>query len=351
MVESQFNSKITFSIDLHQQLNEHLINYNNDNVFTLVDENTRKHCLPKLEQLHNTNIVEIKSGEEHKTIDTVLSIWEYLNKNKGNRKSLFINLGGGLLCDVGGFAASTFKRGMDYLNIPTTLLAQVDASVGGKTGINFMHYKNEIGIVRTPVDVLISPVFFDTLDEMNIRSGFAEMIKHALLDSREHLEKLLDIDFRQSHEEKQLTIIKKSVAIKDHIVQQDPFEKGIRKALNLGHTIGHAFESFAQRNKKALLHGEAVALGLIPELYLSVKKSGFLESELKHFVDIIKSRYAYFHFEQKDIETLIGIMQHDKKNEGKAILFTLLQDFGQPIINQECTQVEIEDSLHFYLNC
>jgi 3-dehydroquinate synthase len=349
MTDKKFKSKVTFSTDLMNDIKNFISKYNSDKIFTLVDENTKAYCLPKLEFLQNTQIIEMKSGEENKTIETVTEIWKYFNLNKTDKKSLFINIGGGLLCDVGGFAASTFKRGMDYINIPTTLLAQVDASVGGKTGINFMHFKNEIGVINPPKDVFISPIFFASLDDKNILSGYAEMLKHALLDSENHLKELLDVDFRNSSETNILSLIEKSVAIKENIVVQDPFEKNIRKALNLGHTIGHAFESLAQRKKEVLFHGEAVALGLISELYLSVKKCGFPDSKYLKFIEIVKSKYPFFNFSIDEIETLIEIMYHDKKNDGGEILFTLLENFGKPLINQKCSENEIKESLEEYL--
>lgn len=350
MTKRDFKSKVTFCNDIEKSLLPILQNYNTDKIFTLIDENTKEHCLPKLELLRNTYIIEIKSGESNKTIDSVLEIWKYLNINKADRKSLFINIGGGLLSDIGGFAASTFKRGIDYINIPTTVLAQVDASIGGKTGINFMHFKNEIGVINPPKDVLISPIFFESLDDKNILSGFAEMLKHALLDSEDHLNEICEIDFKTSSKEKILAIIEKSVKIKENIVLQDPFEKGIRKALNLGHTIGHAFESFAQQNKIPLLHGEAVALGLIPELMLSVEKCNFNTSSFDKVVKIILARYPKFKFSESDSEILIDIMRHDKKNEGGEILFTLLENFGKAVINQKVSEAEIKAVLINFMN-
>jgi len=349
MTDKKFKSKVTFNTNLVSDIKNFILKYKSDKIFTLVDENTKIHCLPKLDFLLETKVIETKSGEENKTIETVTEIWKYFNLNKTDKKSLFINIGGGLLCDVGGFAASTFKRGMDYINIPTTLLAQVDASVGGKTGINFMHFKNEIGVINPPKDVFISPLFFESLDDKNILSGFAEMLKHALLDSEDHLRELLNIDFRKSSKSEILSLIEKSVSIKESFVVQDPFEKNIRKALNLGHTIGHAFESLAQRKKEILFHGEAVALGLVPELFLAVKKCGFPKTKYLEFVEIIKSKYSFFNFDYSEIETLIEIMQHDKKNEGGEILFTLLENYGKPMINQKCSKNEIEESLNEYL--
>lgn len=350
MAKSKFKSKVTFSTNIIEDVTNFTSNYKTEKLFTLVDENTKVHCLPKFSNLLNSNIIEIKSGESNKTIESVTEIWKFLHKYKADRKSLFINLGGGLLCDVGGFSASTFKRGLDYLNIPTTLLAQVDASVGGKTGINFQHFKNEIGIINPPKDVLISPIFFESLDDKNLLSGFAEMLKHALLDSELHLDNLLTLDFRNSSEKDILNMIEKSVAVKENIVNQDPYEKNLRKALNFGHTIGHAFESFAQQNNVPLLHGEAVALGLIPELYLSVKKSGFPNKTFEKVVEIIKSKFSFFEFDLKDMTLLTDIMQHDKKNEGGEIMFTLLEDFGKPKINQIIKIEEIRECLQNYLD-
>lgn len=348
-MNNQFESKVTFCYNLEKDLQTIIDVYKNEKIFTLVDENTLKHCLPKLPILKETIIIQSKSGERNKTIENVIEIWKTLNKKKATRKSLFINLGGGLLCDIGGFAALTFKRGMDFINIPTTLLAQVDASVGGKTGINFLHYKNEIGVINLPKDVLISPVFFESLDDDNLNSGFAEMIKHALLDAEEHFNELKNLSLRNLNNESFLGLIEKSVSVKESFVRKDPYEKNIRKSLNLGHTFGHAFESFAQKTNKKILHGHCVALGLIPELHLATKKCNFPKDKFEFIINYILSKYDSFQFQESDIESLIEFMKHDKKNEGNQILITLLQDFGVPQINQNCSIEEIRESLTYYL--
>jgi 3-dehydroquinate synthase len=292
--------------------------------------------------------VVIPNGEENKKLSSVEKIWMFLSNNGADRKSLVINLGGGMLTDMGSFAASTFKRGCDFVNIPTTLLAQVDASVGGKTGFNFNGFKNEIGVINQPNTVIIDTRFLNTLDRENFISGYAEMIKHGLIHSTEHLEEVKAYNPENPDLKILQDIIARSVAIKDHFVYHDPNERGIRKALNFGHTAGHAFESFAMQEERPILHGYAVAYGMIPELYLSHKVCGFPIEELNKLSEWILSVYGKFEITQKDFDTLFSFMTHDKKNEGERINFSLLPKTGKIEINKNCSRELIEESLNYY---
>ncbi|MCC6690576.1 MAG: 3-dehydroquinate synthase, partial [Bacteroidia bacterium] len=243
--------------------------------FILVDQNTIVHCLPYLiaevKSLKNAEIIEIESGEQNKNIKVCIELWKVLGEYQANRKSVIINLGGGVICDIGGFVASTFKRGIEFINIPTTLLAQVDASVGGKTGIDFNNFKNEIGVFNNPSAVIVNPYFLKTLSKKEYLSGFAEIIKHALIADLAYWEKILKTEL--SDEVGIAELVKQSIAIKRKVVESDPHEKGLRKILNFGHTIGHALESyFLEKNESIVLHGEAVAAGMICEAYLSFRK-------------------------------------------------------------------------------
>ncbi|RLD75777.1 MAG: 3-dehydroquinate synthase [Bacteroidetes bacterium] len=327
--------------------------YTNKKTFILVDENTRQYCYPLLEKYlpKNTHLISIKSGEENKNIETLKLIWEALSKNGADRKSLLINLGGGVIGDMGGFAASTFKRGIDFINIPTTLLSQVDASVGGKTGFDFLGLKNEIGCFNAPVKVIIYPEFLKTLDNDNIISGFAEMIKHALIFDAEHYGKLKEINLNRNeiNYEKLLNLIKKSVQIKEYFVKNDPYEANIRKALNFGHTFGHAIESFLMNTDKELLHGKAVAFGMIFELFLSNKKCSLPINQLLDISEYITNTYGRFEYTKDNYEAFYKLMQHDKKNDNEEVNFTLLSDIGKAEINQTASKQEVFEAFDFYL--
>ena len=322
-----------------------------ESIFILADDNTRRICLPALmlsEKLKGCHIITIPSGDENKNITSALEIWKYLSENGATRKSLMINLGGGMITDIGGFTASTFKRGMRYINVSTTLLGAVDAATGGKTGINFSGLKNEIGVFAPADSVLIPVDFFRTLDDKNILSGYAEMVKHALIDTREEWEKVLKFDLENLDFDKLKTLLETTIRIKERIVEQDPFEANIRKALNLGHTFGHAFESWSYKTDKPVLHGYAVMWGLLCELYLSFVKLDFPKDELLRLKYLIKEYYGTFEFSCKEYDALFELMTHDKKNDSKEINFTLLADIGDIRINQTATQDEIFECFDFY---
>lgn len=322
-----------------------------DRLFVLTDTTTKQLCWPVVQNyavMKDAIMITIQPTDEAKTLETLATVWASLQKGGATRHSLMINLGGGMITDLGGFAASTFKRGMAYINIPTTLLSQVDASVGGKTGINFGGLKNEIGVFNCANSVILSSTFLRTLDTGNMLSGYAEMLKHGLLSSKENWAELLTFDITTPDYATLQNLVAKSVAIKEQIVKEDPTEKGIRKALNLGHTAGHAIESLALKEGRTILHGYAVAWGLLMELYLSARKCGFPAKEMHQMEAYIKEHYGKFLYECKHYETLCNFMSHDKKNQGGNINFTLLGGIGDIRINQTASQDEIEEMLDYY---
>jgi len=333
------------------ELDEAIGNQSAESIFVLTDENTHRLCLPlamQLDKLKGCHVICIPSGDETKNIESAVSIWNYLSENGATRKSLMINLGGGMITDIGGFTASTFKRGMRYINVSTTLLGAVDAATGGKTGINFMGLKNEIGVFAPAETVLINIDFFRTLDDANIRSGYAEMVKHALIDTKEEWESVLKYDLDKIDFDKLKVLLNKSIRIKERIVEQDPFEANIRKALNLGHTFGHAFESWSYKAERPVLHGYAVMWGTLCELYLSFLKLNFPKSELLRLKYLIKEYYGTFEFHCQQYEILFELMTHDKKNDSKEINFTLLSDVGEIKINQTATKEEIFECFDWF---
>lgn len=335
-------------------LNDAIGNQDSTNIFILTDTNTKILCLPsvlKSDKLVGSHLICIPSGDENKNIDSAVVIWKYLSENGANRKSLLINVGGGMITDIGGFAASTFKRGIRYINISTSVLGAVDAATGGKTGINFLGLKNEIGTF-TPADkVIINIDFFKTLDKDNIRSGYAEMVKHALIDTKEEWEEILQFNLENINLDVLKTLVKRSIRIKENIVEQDPHEKDIRKALNLGHTFGHAFETMSYRINKPVLHGYAVMWGLLCELYLSHVKLGFPKEEVLKLNKLINKFYGSFQITQNDYVSLLELMTHDKKNDSNEINFTLLADIGEIKINQTASKEEIFDCFDFFASC
>ena len=292
--------------------------------------------------------VVIPPDENSKKLESTSKIWEFLSKNGGDRKSLLINIGGGMLTDLSGFAATTFKRGIDFLNVPTTLLSQVDASIGGKTGINFNGLKNEVGTFKEPVAVIINTDFLKTIDKRNFISGFAEMIKHGLIKSPDHLAELTEFDIENIDYDLLQEVIRNSVNVKEYFVSNDLTEKNIRKALNFGHTAGHAFESLAMKQNRPILHGYAVTFGMILELFLSVKKCNFPSTDFERLTNWLLKIYGKFEISTNDFEQLYELMTHDKKNEAGKINFTLLTEIGKIEINQDCKKELIYDALDFY---
>lgn len=322
-----------------------------DRLFVLVDETTDRLCLPLaagVECMAEAQKIVIGAGDTHKNPDTLAHVWTELGRLGGTRHSLMVNLGGGMVTDLGGFAASTFKRGISYINIPTTLLSMVDASVGGKTGINFGGLKNEIGVFNNARTVILDTVFLATMDCANICSGYAEMLKHGLISDEKMWAELIAFDLSQPDLGKLRRMVGDSVAVKERIVEADPTERGLRKALNLGHTVGHAFESLAMRRGTPVLHGYAVAWGLVCELYLSTLKTGFPVDRMRQTVAFINEYYGKMPITCDDYAELLELMTHDKKNTAGRINFTLLGDIGDLRIDRTATEEEIKEALDFY---
>ena len=321
-------------------------------IFILVDTNTHTHCHELF--IKNAGIkapvetIIMPSGEKNKTIYTCMDIWSTLSEKGADRSSLLINLGGGVVTDLGGFVASTFKRGIDFINIPTSLLAMVDASIGGKNGVDLEMLKNQIGVVNNPCFVIIDPTFLNTLPKQEITSGFAEMLKHALIDSKEYWEELQGFDITNLKNTQNL--IWKSIEIKNKIVTQDPKELGARKVLNFGHTLGHAIESYCLESKSrpTLIHGEAVAIGIVLATYISSTLVGFDKNKLVSVSAFILASFKKQTFNKQDIESIIALLKHDKKNKAGAVLFVLLEDFGKTHINKEVPNSLIEEAFDFY---
>lgn len=321
-----------------------------DRLFVLTDTTTVRLCWPIVKPLScfdTAQLITIGDTDENKTLDSLSQVWTALQKGGATRHSLLVNLGGGMVTDLGGFAASTFKRGIAYINIPTTLLSQVDASVGGKTGINFGGLKNEIGVFNCANSVILSSEFLRSLDLKNLLSGYAEMLKHGLISDEGSWAELLRFDLNNLDYNKLGELVAKSVAVKERIVEQDPTEKGLRKALNLGHTAGHALESLAMEEGRTILHGYAVAWGLICELYLSAVLCDFPKDKLRQTVQFIRQNYGDFALDCKEYERLFEFMKHDKKNEGDNINFTLLGGIGNILINQQASKEDIFEMLDF----
>jgi 3-dehydroquinate synthase len=364
--------KVIISCNLRQSLTEAIGECRHDRLFILTDDTTQRLCLPVVEGyecLQGAMPISIPPTDEHKDLQSLAHVWSELQRMGATRHSLMVNLGGGMVTDLGGLAASTFKRGIAYINIPTTLLAMVDASVGGKTGINFGGLKNEIGVFSNARSVLLDTTFLQTLDRENLLSGYAEMLKHGLISDQQTWAELVrgkrlevrgerderlemrDERYDYSQLEELGRMVGESVAVKQRIVTEDPTEQGIRKALNLGHTAGHAFESMALERRKPILHGYAVAYGLIVELYLCATKTGFPQDKMRQTVAFVKEHYGRMAITCDDYPRLLELMHHDKKNLGTSINFTLLGDIGDIRINQTATEEEIREALDFYREC
>ena len=336
---------------LTENLGQAIARIPHDRLFLLTDEHSHALCTPLLSDVkavkQATEIV-IGSEDVNKNLQTLADVWMQLSTQGASRKSLLINLGGGMLTDLGGFAASTFKRGIAFINIPTTLLAMVDAAVGGKTGINFNGLKNEIGCFSPAASVLLETEFLRTLDQANLCSGYAEMLKHGLISNKQHLDELLSFGMEQIDYAQLKKLVGQSVKVKEEIVATDPQEHGIRKALNLGHTIGHAFESLALATGHPVLHGYAVAWGLVCELYLSYIYTGFPKELLQQIIYFVKSNYGAFHFDCKQYEQLYELMKHDKKNSNGIINFTLLHGVGDIALNCQAEKENIFETFDFF---
>lgn len=326
---------------------------NPSKIFVLVDVNTASIVLPRLqatsEAVGGASVITVKAGDMNKNLEALASIWKQLGDAGGTRHSLLINLGGGVVTDMGAFAAATFKRGIRCVNIPTTLLGAVDASVGGKTGINFNGYKNEVGAFSEADAVIISTTFFNTLPRQELLSGYAEMLKHGLIADKAKYKALLAYNVAQDDSERLLKLLEDSVKVKNEIVSRDPTERGIRRVLNLGHTVGHAFESLALERKSPIPHGYAVAWGLVVELVLSHMLLDFPVDELQRFAAYVRENYGAFDILCKDYDELLRFMSHDKKNVTPSqINFTLLKDVGDVKIDCTAASAQITAALDIY---
>lgn len=342
--------RIIISKQLQTDLAKAIAECEHDRIFVLVDETTNKLCWTLAKDylcLKDAQTIVIGATDRRKNLDTLVHVWESLQQGKATRHSLLINLGGGMVTDLGGFAASTYKRGINFINVPTTLLAMVDASVGGKTGINFGGLKNEIGVFNDAEFVLLDTNWLRTLDEANIRSGYAEMLKHGLIADETMWAELINFNLAQPNLLQLASMLNKSVRIKERIVTEDPHEKGIRKALNLGHTFGHAFESWAMK-RQPVLHGYAVAFGLIAELYLATTQTDFPTERMRQTVNFIRAYYGSLPITCNDYPELIELMHHDKKNRGNEINVTLLGGIGDIRIDQTITEEDIKEALDFF---
>ena len=342
--------RVIISRHLKTELAKAIAECEHDRIFVLVDETTNKLCWTLVKDylcLKDAQTIVIGATDRRKNLDTLVHVWESLQQGKATRHSLLINLGGGMVIDLGGFAASTYKRGINFINVPTTLLAMVDASVGGKTGINFGGLKNEIGVFNDAEFVLLDTNWLQTLDEENIRSGYAEMLKHGLIADETMWAELINFNLAQPNLRQLASMLDKSVRIKERIVAEDPHEKGIRKALNLGHTFGHAFESWAMK-RQPVLHGYAVAFGLIAELYLATTQTDFPTERMRQTVNFIRAYYGSLPITCNDYPELIELMHHDKKNRGNEINVTLLGGIGDIRIDQTITEEDIKEALDFF---
>jgi 3-dehydroquinate synthase len=346
------NHRVHFKSDGYNQLNTIIEAGNYSKIFLLVDTNTHQLCaahfLSQLKTDITIEIIEIEAGEVHKTIETCVGVWNALSELDGDRKSLMINLGGGVVTDLGGFVACTFKRGIDYINVPTTLLAMVDASVGGKTGVDLGHLKNQIGVINSSKLVLVDFNFIDTLPENEMRSGLAEMLKHGLIVDETYWNQLSDLSKLNLSDLDQL--IYDSIVIKHNIVTEDPNEDGIRKTLNFGHTLGHAIESYflTNPNKTTLLHGEAIAVGMILATYISHKLLDFPKNKLHEISSVIKKIYPKVTFENEDYAPIIELLKFDKKNSHGNINFVLLKDIGVTKIDCIVENQLILEAFNYY---
>ena len=329
---------IYFSETGYEALNEILLSEKYSSIFVLVDSHSNEYCLsqflPYLSTEITIEIIEFESGESSKNIETCVQIWEALTELGADRKSLIINLGGGVVTDLGGFVASTFKRGIDFIHLPTTLLAMVDASVGGKNGVDLGNLKNQIGVINVPKMIIVDPTYLETLPKYEMRSGLAEMLKHGLIQDHTYWKNFTDLkqlDFADFD-----LLIYQSIVIKNTIVMQDPTENGIRKALNFGHTLGHAIESYflESEHKTTLLHGEAIAAGMILESYISWQKKLIEEQEYLEIKTAINHIFDRIDFEESDLDPIQELLIHDKKNEYGTVQFALLESIGKIKINQ-----------------
>lgn len=341
---------IHFNESGYEAIHEILIERNYSSLFILVDENTNEFCLSKfLPQLATEipiEIIEIEAGEGMKNISSCVEIWSILSDLGADRKSVLINLGGGVITDLGGFIASTFKRGIDFINVPTTLLGMVDASIGGKNGVDLGVLKNQVGLIAIPQLLLIDTSFLESLPQTQMRSGLAEMLKHGLIFDKNYWNQFLDLENLNFDDLD--TLVYRSVEIKNEIVMQDPTEKGIRKALNFGHTLGHAIESHFLESATPLLHGEAIAIGMILESYISKEQNKLSHIEYDEIKKVLLAIFGKQTFTLEDINSIQNLLIHDKKNEYGKVQFTLIDSIGTILLNQYASNDLIFNSFNDY---
>jgi 3-dehydroquinate synthase len=337
---------------LDSSFSEVLNHYISSKKIILVDENTHDHCLEYLitafNGLEDAEVMLLPCGEENKVMEVCFQVWEAWSEYQIGRRDLVINLGGGIVTDMGGFMASIYKRGLDFIQIPTSLLAMVDASIGGKTGIDMGNYKNQLGVFSNPKHIFIDPGFLKTLPDEEIRNGFSEMIKHGLISSKSHWGKLKNVDLTDFTQISELIV--ESVNIKNQIVKIDPFEKGERKKLNFGHTFGHAFEGFFLGELTYLPHGHAVAIGMIAESFISWNRALISESKFLEILDLILNYFEVPTIDLNWAEPIFQLMLNDKKNYNEEVKCVLLTDLGQSIIDQNITREDLALVLNFLSN-
>uniref|UniRef100_UPI0040482A47 3-dehydroquinate synthase n=1 Tax=Algoriphagus sp. TaxID=1872435 RepID=UPI0040482A47 len=338
---------VIFSSDIRATLAEILRARQFSKLVVLTDSNTHQFCLPLVQEVvpPTTVFISVPAGEQHKALETCSIIWGQMTEAVLDRQALVINLGGGVIGDMGGFCASVYKRGIPFITIPTTLLSQVDASVGGKLGIDFLGFKNHLGVFQLPEAVLIAPEFLATLPQRELRSGYAEVIKHGLIRDATYFRALPSTNWQKQDWAR---IIRHSIEIKKAVVQVDPKESGLRKILNFGHTIGHAIESFYLTRSQPLLHGEAIAIGMIAEGFLSFEKIGFSFEELNEMSTMLLTIFGKVELDPNDCDRLVELCAQDKKNEGSTQLFTLLSKIGDCNYNIAVTREEIKHAILYY---
>jgi 3-dehydroquinate synthase len=345
------NYSIEIGSVLESSLNDLLLKtYANSKIVIIVDENTHDFCLEYIltsfDHLKDAEVMLLPVGEENKVMEVCFQVWQALSDYQVGRKDLVINLGGGVVTDMGGFIAAIYKRGIDFVNIPTSLLGMVDASIGGKTGIDLGAFKNQLGVFKDPCTIYIDPVFLGTLPDVELLNGYAEMLKHGLIKDRDHWNTLKQVKSLDELINEQW--IKDSVQIKFDIVKSDPFEKGERKLLNFGHTVGHAIEGFLL-DKEPIGHGHAVAIGMVAESYISYKQERLSKADYYEIELILTDKFPLIHFEEEEISEIIQLTKNDKKNESNKINCTLLNKIGEGVINCEVKEEEIRNTL-LYLN-
>ncbi|MDP3944448.1 MAG: 3-dehydroquinate synthase [Lutibacter sp.] len=346
------NYFVNFNEDAYRKLNIYISEYKPSAIFVLVDENTNYHCLPillqELETEAEIEIIEIEAGEINKNLDTCSGVWHALTELGADRKSLMINLGGGVITDLGGFVASAFKRGIAFVNIPTTLLSMVDASVGGKTGVDLGVLKNQIGLFSDPEMVLIDPRYLETISDRELRSGLAEIIKYGITYDIKLWNEICN--FKELNISNISKLIHRSIEIKNEVVTKDPKEKGLRKILNFGHTLGHAIESYflESEDKENLTHGEAIAIGMVTEAFISQKLLNFPSENLKAIKEVILKIYGKAEIDVLDYEGIMNLLIHDKKNVGGQVNFVLLTDFEQFKLDCNVEKQLLIEALNYY---